>query len=84
VPQQGVTHNQRGEPTALVVDLDNKVEQRVLKTNRAVGDKWLVADGLKEGDKVIVEGIQKARPGALVHASEFTSESSAPAAVKQN
>jgi membrane fusion protein (multidrug efflux system) len=65
-PQQGITHNMRGEPTALVVTPDNKVEARVLKTDRAIGDKWLVTDGLQAGDKVIVEGVQKARPGATV------------------
>jgi membrane fusion protein (multidrug efflux system) len=63
VPQQGVSRNQRGEPTALVVGQDNKVEMRVLKVDRAIGDKWLVLDGVKAGDKVVVEGLQKARPG---------------------
>jgi membrane fusion protein (multidrug efflux system) len=47
VPQQGVSRNQRGEPTALVVGQDNKVEMRVLKVDRAIGDKWLVLDGVK-------------------------------------
>jgi membrane fusion protein (multidrug efflux system) len=67
VPQQGVTRNQRGEPTALVVGgSDNKVELRTLKVDRVIGDKWLVTDGLKAGDRVIVEGLQKVKPGIPV------------------
>jgi membrane fusion protein (multidrug efflux system) len=73
VPQQGVTHNQRGEPTVLTVTPDDKVELRVIKTDRAVGDKWLVTDGLQPGDKVIVDGLQKVVPGASVHPTEMPS-----------
>jgi membrane fusion protein (multidrug efflux system) len=65
-PQQAVSHNQRGEPDALVVGQDNTVELRTIQTDRAVGDQWLVTSGLKPGDRVIVEGIQSARPGAKV------------------
>jgi membrane fusion protein (multidrug efflux system) len=81
VPQQGVTHNQMGQPTALVVTPDNKVELRVIKTDRAVGDKWLVADGLVAGDRVIVDGVQRALPGATVHPTEI--DATATAAVQQ-
>jgi membrane fusion protein, multidrug efflux system len=70
-PQQGVSHNQKGEPTALVVDRDGTVELRVLATDRAVGDQWLVTSGLAPGDRVIVEGLQVARPGAKVVAEEY-------------
>jgi membrane fusion protein (multidrug efflux system) len=70
VPQRGVTRNQRGIPTALVVNAKNQVELRELKTDRAIGDKWLVTDGLAAGDKVIVEGLQMVRPGAEVVATE--------------
>ena len=73
VPQQGVTHNQKGEPTALIVTPDNKVELRVIKTDRAIGDKWLVIAGLAAGDRVIVDGIQKVTPGATVVPSEVAS-----------
>ncbi len=66
VPQQGITHNQMGQPTALIVTQDNKVELRVIKTDRAIGDKWLVTDGLAAGDRVIIDGVQKAVPGATV------------------
>src|ERR1700693_2950430 len=71
VPQVAVTHNQRGDPTALVVNADNKVELRFLTTERAIGDKWLVTACVKAGDRVIVEGLQFARPGAAVKAEEL-------------
>ncbi|MDR8016862.1 efflux RND transporter periplasmic adaptor subunit [Ectopseudomonas guguanensis] len=67
-PQQGVTRNQRGEPTAMVVGADNKVELRVLKADRTAGNTWLVEDGLKEGDRLITEGLQFVQPGAEVKA----------------
>jgi membrane fusion protein (multidrug efflux system) len=70
-PQQGVTHNQKGEPYALVVGPDNIVELRALQTDRAVGDQWLVISGLKAGDRVIVEGLQSAKPGTKVMAQEY-------------
>jgi membrane fusion protein (multidrug efflux system) len=70
VPQLAVTHNQKGEPTALVVGTDNKVELRTLATERAIGDKWLVTSGLAAGDRVIVEGLQFAKPGATVKPEE--------------
>lgn len=69
VPQQGVTRNQRGEPTALIVGSNDKVEMRTLRTGPAINDKWLVIDGLKSGDRVIVEGSQKVRPGMQVRAA---------------
>ncbi|SAI71350.1 acriflavine resistance protein a [Bordetella ansorpii] len=72
VPQRGVTRSPRGEPTALVVNAQNKVEQRTLKADRAIGDQWLVTDGVKPGDRVIVEGLQQARPGVEVNAAEWT------------
>ncbi len=72
VPQRGVTHNAKGDATALVVTDENKVELRVIKTDRAIGDNWLVLDGLHVGDRVIVDGIQKAHPGDTVVATEFS------------
>lgn len=71
VPQQGVTHDRKGDPTALVVLPDNKVEMRRLVTDRAIGDQWLVTEGLVAGDRVIVEGLQFAKAGERVEASEF-------------
>jgi membrane fusion protein (multidrug efflux system) len=76
VPQVAVTHNQRGDPTALVVNSDNKVELRSLVTERAIGDKWLVTEGLKAGERVIVEGLQFAKPGATVRPEELQSAAS--------
>ncbi|MES2260665.1 MAG: efflux RND transporter periplasmic adaptor subunit [Pseudomonadota bacterium] len=64
VPQQGVTRNAKGEATALVLNKDNKVEQRILVTGGTLGDQWLVKSGLAAGDRLIVEGVQKVRPGA--------------------
>ena len=82
VPQVAVTHNQKGEPTTLVVNADNKVELRPLVTERAIGDKWLIADGVKAGERVIVEGVQFAKPGATVKPEEVQSAApeGAPAA----
>ncbi|AOB38665.1 efflux RND transporter periplasmic adaptor subunit [Bordetella parapertussis] len=80
VPQRGVTRNQRGLPTALVVNVENKVELRTLKTDRAIGDQWLVSSGLAAGDRVIVEGLQSVRPGAEVKAAEWSPPASKAAA----
>lgn len=74
VPQQGVTRNPRGEATALIVGADDKVELRTLTIAQAVNDKWLVTAGLKSGDRVIVTGLQKIRPGVQVTAQEAASQ----------
>ncbi len=66
VPQIGITRDRSGGATALVVNKESKVEVRPLKTSRAVGDKWLVDEGLAVGEQVIVEGLQKVKPGATV------------------
>jgi membrane fusion protein (multidrug efflux system) len=66
VPQIGVTHDQKGQPTALVVDPDNKVVLRQLVASRTYGQSWVVDDGLNPGDRVIVQGTEKVRPGASV------------------
>ena len=70
----------RGDPYVFVVNKDNKVEQRAIKTGEAIGDQWIVNSGLNPGDRVIVEGIGKVRPGALVAPSEGSAAASAPAA----
>ena len=69
-PQQGVTHNVRGEATALVVGADGKVQSRILTTDRAIGNDWLVTKGLNAGDRVIVRGVQMVQPGIEVTANE--------------
>lgn len=71
VPQQSVSRDPKGKPVALVVDSSEKVAQRTVSVDRAIGDKWLVSDGLKPGDRLIVEGLQKARPGTSVKAVPF-------------
>ncbi|MGF6190064.1 multidrug efflux RND transporter periplasmic adaptor subunit SdeX [Serratia sp. 2723] len=73
VPQEGVTRNPRGEATAMVVGADDKVEVRTLTAAQAIGNKWLVTAGLKPGDRVIVTGLQKIRPGVQVKAQEVDS-----------
>jgi membrane fusion protein (multidrug efflux system) len=67
VPQVGVTRDQKGMPVAMVVNAEKKVERRLLVTDRAVGNAWLVSEGIRPGDQVIVEGLQKVRPGTLVN-----------------
>lgn len=66
VPQQGVTRSPTGDATALVVGAGNKVERRRLELARAVGNQWLVTSGLKAGDRLIVEGLQRVRPDQTV------------------
>ncbi len=84
VPQRGVSRTPKGDATVMVVGADEKVEPRMIKVIRTIGNKWLVSDGLKAGDRVIVEGIQKARPGTPVKAVPFGSTATAtPAAAAQ-
>jgi len=70
-PQQGVSRDPKGNPVALIVDPEGKVQQRMITVDRAIGDKWLVSSGLAPGDQLIVEGIQKVRPGASVKVVPF-------------
>lgn len=66
VPQQGVTRDEKGVAYALLVGAGDKVERRKLTTARAIGDRWLVSEGLAAGDRVIVEGVDKVKPGQHV------------------
>jgi membrane fusion protein (multidrug efflux system) len=70
-PQRAVTHDPKGGGTAYVVDAQNKAQLRNLTLVRAVGDDWLVAAGLKPGDRLIVDGLQRVKPGAPVHPVPF-------------
>jgi membrane fusion protein, multidrug efflux system len=70
-PQQGVSHDQKGDPNALVVGPNDIVELRNLQVDRAIGDQWVVSEGLRAGDRVIVEGIQSAKPGSKVVPEEY-------------
>ena len=65
-PQLGIGRNTKGDPTALVVGAENKVELRILKIDRAVGNQWLVSDGLKPGDQLIIQNLQRIHPGSVV------------------
>jgi membrane fusion protein (multidrug efflux system) len=71
VPQQSVSRDTKGNPIALVVSATNHAEQRQLSLDRAVSNQWIVASGLLPGDRLIVEGMQKVRPGAEVKALPF-------------
>ncbi len=89
VPQQSVSRNPRGEPYTLIVDAEDKAQPRPLQLDRAIGDKWLVTDGLAAGDRVIVEGMQRVRPGMTVKpaplnggAGPASAQSGAPPAEK--
>lgn len=66
VPQQGVTRTPRGDATMLVVNEKNQVESRTVVAPQAIGDRWLITEGLKNGDRVIISGLQKVRPGVTV------------------
>lgn len=63
VPQRGITRDGRGQASALVLNRDGVVEQRKVTAERAVGNQWLISDGLSSGDRLIVEGLQRVRPG---------------------
>lgn len=71
VPQQAVSRDHKGDPLILTVNDQNQVVQKKIVTDRAMGDQWLVKSGLASGDRVIVEGVQKIRPGSLVEVTPF-------------
>lgn len=70
VPQQGITHDPKGNATAMVVEADGTVARREVSVSRTIGDQWLVKDGLAAGDRVVIAGLQKIQPGMPVVASE--------------
>ena len=81
IPQRGVMRDASGQASVLVVNAQNQVEQRAIQTASVSGDKWTVSAGLHAGDRVIVEGLQKVRPGATVVAVPFQAGSAgAPSA----
>ncbi len=77
VPQRGIGRDARGNASALVVNSDNTVEQRAVQVGRTIGDQWLVSSGLLAGDRVIVEGLQRIRPGVPVQATEAAPQDAA-------
>jgi len=83
IPQQGVSHDHKGNPVALIVDAGGKVGQRMLTLDRTIGDKWLVSAGIAPGDRVIVEGMKMLRPGTVVKAVPFKESGITPANAAQ-
>jgi membrane fusion protein (multidrug efflux system) len=83
VPQRGVTRNQNGEATVMLVGAEEKVEPRTITVARTVGENWLVSGGLKAGDRVILEGFQRARPGTQVKVVPFGAKPEAAPVVKK-
>lgn len=71
-PQQSILRDAKGTASAQLVKPDGTVEQRAVQTNRTIGDQWLIDEGLKAGDRVVVEGLQKLKAGVVVHAAEAT------------
>jgi len=80
VPQRGVTRNPKGEAMVMVVGAGEKVEPRLIKVTRTVGENWLVSDGLKAGDRLILDGLQRALPGTAVKTVPFQSAPAVPLA----
>lgn len=80
VPQPAITRNSKGEATAFVVGAGDKVELRVLETGRTVGSDWLVLNGLKAGDRVIMNNLQRIRPGAAIKPTALPPAGAATAA----
>ena len=66
IPQQAVSRNTHGDATVMIVGDDDKVVLRIVKADTAIGDKWVVTDGLKEGERLIINGFQNIRPGVQV------------------
>ncbi|MDM2846186.1 efflux RND transporter periplasmic adaptor subunit [Citrobacter sp. Cpo090] len=81
VPQQGITHNEQGKATALILDQENVVQLREINAVKAVGNQWLVTAGLRPGDRVIVSGLQRIRPG--IKARVLPSKLNAPDTVAE-
>jgi len=74
-PQAGISHNERGQAVAMVLGPGAVVEQRVVTTDQAVGDSWVITSGLKPGDKLIVDGLLNLHPGAKVNPRPFVAGS---------
>ncbi|PAS98267.1 MAG: efflux transporter periplasmic adaptor subunit [Candidatus Dactylopiibacterium carminicum] len=80
VPQQGVSRNTKGEAVLNVAVSDGKFEQRVVRTDQAIGSRWLMDAGVDAGDQVIVEGLQKLRPGTVIKPVPVSASPAVPAA----
>jgi membrane fusion protein (multidrug efflux system) len=78
MPQQAVSRDHKGNPAVLIVDAEGKVQQHMLTLDRAIGGQWLVSSGLASGDRVIVEGMLKVRPGMTVKVAPFNDKKTRP------
>ncbi|MCT7941946.1 efflux RND transporter periplasmic adaptor subunit [Shewanella holmiensis] len=74
VPQRAITRNTKGQAMAMVVNSDNNIEVRIVTTAEVIDNNWRIIDGLSSGDKLVVEGLQKIRPGAKVAPQVLTEE----------
>lgn len=72
IPQKAITRNSKGQAIAMVVGTNNKVESRTVTTAEAIDNQWRITSGLKDGDQVIVDGLQKIRPGVVVEPTPIT------------
>ncbi len=79
IPQQSVSRDAKGQPTTLTVNQEGKIDLRMLELGQAMGDRWLVLGGLAPGDRLLVEGTQKVRPGIAVNAIPFSDTKSSEA-----
>lgn len=80
-PQRGISRNAKGEATAMVVNKEGIAELRLVNASRTIGDQWLIETGLNAGEQLIVEGLQKIRPGSPVKAVPFQSATTPAAPV---
>jgi membrane fusion protein (multidrug efflux system) len=81
VPHAALSRDPRGNAQVMVVGAEDKVEARTVQTAQSLGDKWVVTDGLAPGERIIVEGLQRARPGTQVQAQEMGSPAEAATTV---
>ena len=79
IPQQAVTRTPRGDATTLVIGSDNKVEVRTISVSQTEGDKWLVTSGISAGERVVVSGTQRAKPGEVVEPVTITQNATSAA-----
>jgi membrane fusion protein (multidrug efflux system) len=82
VPQEGITHDRTGKATVLLVGADGMVSQQVVDATRTLGNSWVVEGGLRDGDRVIVSGLQRIQPGMRV--SAIVAKTQTPARVSRN
>lgn len=73
-PQQAITRNPKGDATAMVLSRNNSVEERTVVADKAIADKWVITSGLKPGDKIIVEGLNKIKVGDTVKPVDITQQ----------